>query len=279
MLAQYLHRYTTALKKTRFCKIYIDAFAGTGYREEREAISKRVMMFPELAADEPTRFRDGSARIALQTQPPFDAFVFVERSKRRSGELAALKDEFPEKATAIEIRQGDANKELQTVCAKTDWRKCRAVTFLDPYGMQVDWKTIEMIAATRAIDVWILFPVGMGVNRMLTGSLEEMPLAWRTRLTRFFGSTEWERVFYRREQMASLFAATLDSRHVRAADMDSIARYYHSRLKLIFTRVAENPSYLRNSTNSPLYQMHFAAGNLRGAPIAMNIAQHILNHT
>lgn len=32
--------------------------------------------------------------------------------------------------------------------------------FLDPYGMQVDWATIEAIAKTKAIDLWILFPLG-----------------------------------------------------------------------------------------------------------------------
>ncbi len=36
--------------------------------------------------------------------------------------------------------------------------------------MQVDWKTIEAVAATKAIDLWLLFPLGVGVNRLLTRS-------------------------------------------------------------------------------------------------------------
>ena len=31
--------------------------------------------------------------------------------------------------------------------------------FLDPYGMEVEWKTLQAVAATRAIDVWFLFPL------------------------------------------------------------------------------------------------------------------------
>jgi len=31
--------------------------------------------------------------------------------------------------------------------------------------MQVDWTTLEAVASTQAIDIWILFPLGIGVNR------------------------------------------------------------------------------------------------------------------
>jgi hypothetical protein len=48
------------------------------------------------------------------------------------------------------------------------------------------------------------------------------------------------------------------------------------RLKTIFTHVAENPLPLLNSSNCPLYLLCFAAGNLKGGPIAKRIAEHIL---
>ena len=32
--------------------------------------------------------------------------------------------------------------------------------------MQVDWSTFEAIAATKAIDLWILFPLGQAANRL-----------------------------------------------------------------------------------------------------------------
>lgn len=47
-----------------------------------------------------------------------------------------------------------------------NWKSHRALVFLDPYGMQVEWKTIKSIAVTQAIDLWILFPLGT-VNRLL----------------------------------------------------------------------------------------------------------------
>lgn len=36
--------------------------------------------------------------------------------------------------------------------------------------MQVEWKTIEAIAKAKAIDMWLLFPLGIGVARLLTNS-------------------------------------------------------------------------------------------------------------
>jgi three-Cys-motif partner protein len=61
-----------------------------------------------------------------------------------------------------------------------DWQKERAVVFLDPYGMQVEWSTIEALAPTKGIDLWNLLPLGMGVARLLTynGNNDE---AWKRR--------------------------------------------------------------------------------------------------
>lgn len=130
---------------------------------------------------------DGSARLALQTEPRFDKSIFIERNSERCAHLEQLKDEFPLLAQDIDIHRRDANEEIQALCSKGSWRSHRAVLFLDPYGMQVEWKTIEAIAATKAIDLWLLFPLGIGVNRLLTKS-GDIPDSWRRatrRTTRF----------------------------------------------------------------------------------------------
>ena len=51
----------------------------------------------------------------------------------------------------------------------------------------------------------------------------------------------------------------------------------NERLKAVFAAVAEQPRVLANSTNCPLYLLCFAAGNLKGAPIALRIANHLLS--
>ena len=174
ILAGYLKSYTIALQNKPspdklFRKAFIDAFAGTGYREarsEKPLTASQGLLFPDLAAEEPQSLLDGSARIALKTEPVFDRYIFIEKSPKRCAQLEELKKDFPRHADSIRVQQGDANEHIQDLCRK-NWSSHRAVLFLDPYGMQVEWKTIEAIASTKAIDLWLLFPLGIGVNRLL----------------------------------------------------------------------------------------------------------------
>jgi hypothetical protein len=62
----------------------------------------------------------------------------------------------------------------------------------------------------------------------------------------------------------------------RLAPLLTPAAYFVDRLKTIFPGVAERPAVLLNSERSPLYLFCFAAANEKGAPIALNIANHLL---
>ncbi len=275
VLAKYLQGYTTVLKKTPFQKLYVDAFAGTGYRDARRDDDTNLSqnpLLPELAESEPQSLLDGSARIALRTEPPFDGYVFIERSAERCAHLEGLKTEFPDFATRIDIRQGDANAEIQDLCAR-DWSSRRAVLFLDPYGMQVEWTTIEAVAGTHAIDLWLLFPLGIAVNRLLTKS-GDIPESWRRRLDRFFGTEDWYETFYTVETTPTLYDD--DQERVVKAKPDAIGQYIIERLDGLFVGVAAEPGVLRNSRNNPLYLLCFAVGNPRGKDIALRIANHLL---
>jgi three-Cys-motif partner protein len=146
--------------------------------------------------------------------------------------------------------------------------------FLDPYGMQVEWATIATMGATRAIDLWVLFPLGVGVNRLL---LKNRPPEgpWASRLTRIFGTTDWLPAFYRESEQRSLFGYPPDV--VKDADFASISSFWLARLKTVFAEVALNPLLLRNSRNVPIYLLSFAAANPKGAKTAVKIAQDILS--
>ncbi len=280
VLAGYLQSYTTALKDkpsagNPFRKAFIDAFAGTGYRDIRrddQTASAQSLLFPDLAEKEPQELLDGSARLALQTEPAFDRYIFIERSPARCAHLEELKTEFHERSDRIDIQQGDANERIQALCGK-DWSSHRAVLFLDPYGMQVEWKTIEAIASTMAIDLWLLFPLGIGVNRLLTKT-GDIPDSWRQRLDLLLGTKDWYDEFYRVETTPTLFGT--EQERVVKATMETIARYFNNRLKDVFAGVVEEPGILRNSANNPLYLLCFAVGNERGKDIALRIAEHLL---
>jgi len=161
--------------------------------------------FPDLAARETQELIEGSAKLALQTQPSFDKYIFIERNASRCLQLESLRDESPSLAKLIDIRCGDANVQIREICS-TNWKSHRAVLFLDSHGMQVEWKTIEAIAATKGIDLWLLFPLGMGVNRLLKKS-GDIPIAWRRRLDELLGTNAWYDEFYRVERTPALFGS------------------------------------------------------------------------
>jgi three-Cys-motif partner protein len=282
VLAKYLESYTTALKNKPtpdrpFRKAFIDAFAGTGYRSStRDSLAQDVQdeLFPELAAVDSQRLLDGSARLALEIDPPFDKYIFIEKNATRCQQLAQLKDAFPARADAIVVRLGDANSEIQKICQSKNWSSHRAVLFLDPYGMQVDWKTIEAVAATKAIDLWLLFPLGIGVNRLLTKS-GAIPAPWRHRLTALLGTEDWYEEFYKVETTSADLLGDTGARVIKAS-MDVIGGYFLARLRTVFSGVVDQPGVLRNSSNNPLYLLCFAVGNARAKPIAIRIAKHLL---
>jgi three-Cys-motif partner protein len=276
---KYLCAYTTIFKKnvraSYFTTIYVDAFAGTGQRVEsagRHGKAAAAALEDEDDADAEA-LQKGSARIALEVDPAFDRFLFIERSAKRVKELHKLKSEYPNRANVVQIEQGDANKVLRQWCQQTDWQRHRAVVFLDPYGMQVDWTTVEAIAATQAIDLWVLFPLGVAVNRLLTKN-EPPPKNWADALTRFFGNEDWKQEFYSKKTERTLFGDEETER--KEANFERIGRFFLKRLKTVFAQVAPNPLILSNSKGVPIYLLSFAAGNPKGARTAVKIAKDIL---
>lgn len=271
---KYLPACTTIIKKYFKEFFYIDAFAGTGYREAETKDSNEYLN--DLDEKEIEKYADGSARVALQIKPDFSRYIFIEKVKPRFNKLEKLKTDFPEKANRIILVNDEAYIYLRKFCRESDWTQTRAVMFLDPYGMQVSWDTLKTIAETKAIDLWYLFPLGVAVNRLLKKEKKEIPEAWAKKLDDIFGTDQWRETFYKKKIERTLFGS-MDS-IVKDTDFDGIIDFFLERLRSIFVGVAENPLLLRNSKNNPLYLLCFAASNNKGATTAIKIAQHILKN-
>lgn len=261
-----------------FSTIYVDAFAGTGYRTTEAVFAGQSIDTEDanqIYKDPDTQsLQKGSAVVALEVKPPFDHYIFIDANEDHVRGLASLREQYTRLRDRIELHQNDANVFLQQWCNETDWRKHRAVLFLDPYGMQVEWQTIEAVARTEAIDMFILFPLGQAVNRLLTR--DRMPNdAYSATLTKFFGTEDWKTAFYVESQQMNLFES--EPTMMKQANFDTIANFFVERLGTLFPGVAKHPKWLHNSRNNPLFLLCFVAANPRGAPIAVKIAQHVLN--
>lgn len=160
-LEDYLKAFSKALKNQNFYLIFFDAFAGTG---DIQIASEGALL---ENVEDYSPFIEGSARRALQLGKAFDEYIFVEKSRAKANNLENLKRTHSSIADRISICRTDANDALSKFCRDTNWNKCRAVVFLDPYGNQVKWRTIEAIAKTGGIDLWYLFPAGLGVHRQI----------------------------------------------------------------------------------------------------------------
>lgn len=274
-LRKYLQAYTTIFNKNKRAKllhtIYVDAFAGTGYRNPKSDQTDTALLFEPDDVEHDT-FLKGSARIALEVEPPFKEYIFIERDPDYAQELKRLEEEFRTRRGNINTITAEANTYLLEWVQRINWRTTRAVVFLDPYGMEVEWRVMEALGQTQAVDVWVLFPAGVAVNRLLTRS-GPPPEPWSRALTRSFGTEEWRSAFYRRQTVQTLF----DEEEVeqKEATVETIAQFFRDRLKTVFAGVAE-PLLLRNSRNTPLYVLCFAAANPKGARTAIKIANHIL---
>ncbi len=199
----------------------------------------------------------------------------MESDAGKVSELEKLGQDHPDKKGRIQVVQSDANAFLCDFCRKQSWVGTRAVVFIDPFATEVEWTTIEAIARTQAIDVWILFPL-MAVNRLLAGDPTK---AYRPSLDRIFGTPEWFERFYRTRKEDDIFGQSVE-RIEKTCSFDDIGHFFLERLRGIFAGVAERPRVLRNSKGSPLFRLFFAASNRRGtaAEIAVRIASHLLEN-
>lgn len=269
---QYLAAYVKVMKnQPYFERLYIDAFAGTGTVALRDANQPALSLFPELSGSD--RYLVGSARQALEVQPSFDRYVFIERSEGYVAQLETMTAEYPNLKDRIALVRGDANAHVTELCRAWNSNQ-RGVLFLDPFGMQVDWKTIEAVAATQRIDMWYLFPVG-AVCRCMPKGGETQP-GWEQRLDAVLGTSEWRGLFYGVSQKQTLMGE--ESCIERTATYQDVCAFFTERLKGIFADVVASDGPLRNERNSPMFLLFFAVANPseRAREIAMGIAGSIL---
>lgn len=275
-LEKYLKAYMTIMrgnpKAQNFKVTYLDGFAGSGvrYASSSGASEPEASLFEEDFGEAAVQdFYNGSPRIALDIEKKFDHYIFVEKKPAWSAKLQQLKHEYPD--LDIQVVQGDCNEFIHEWCNSLQWND-RALVFLDPYGMQVEWTTLEALARTEKADVWLLVPLGSAIMRLLVRK-QTPPENWRKSLDRLFGSDEWLPQFYQVSEVPTLFGDEEET--IRTANFETVARFFVQRLRGIFAGVLDRPAVLRNSKNIPLYVLCFAASNPKGAPTAVKIARDI----
>lgn len=275
-LGDYLSAYTQIMKNQTWCDgyFYIDAFAGAGKNEIRGSKGKSsptdnllldVGLLSHQDEDEES-YVNGSTYVALDINQPFTKYFLVDLSEERVKKLNKIKKEY-EGQREIEVIHNDATLALSSILKSPDinWKKCRGVVFLDPFGMQVPWSIIEEIARNGSLEIFLNLPVGMAIQRLLPRS-GKFTKEQKEKLTEYFGSPEWEDIIY--HKTTDLFGEENASKADGSGER--LALWYQKRLENVFG-FSPAPRLITNSHGTHLYYLLFAGPNETGAKIASHV--------
>jgi three-Cys-motif partner protein len=260
ILVEYAKAYLNIMNDRKFFKLlYFDGFAGSGFIIKDKKIDVDITV--------------GAAKriIEIEEPRPFDLYYFVELDPINYKQLLKnTKETYPNKN--IHTVPDDCNKkiiDLSVFLRKKENKNYRTLAYIDPCGMQVEWKALESLK-DLPIDVWILVPTGMGVNRLLKkdGQISD---AWLDKLEKFLGlnKIEIKDRFYTKTE--TLFPdITITTKEEDA--INKSAKLYQERLRDIFNHVSE-PYEMKNSTNSVMYHLYLASNNKTAIKIGNDIVR------
>jgi three-Cys-motif partner protein len=143
-LMRYIDIFTTAMTGKWKGLHYIDLFAGAGIEKLRGS----------------EELRWGSPMIAANAPKPFHRLHLCELDQQK---YEALEKRVKQIRPDAQILKGDANEEIHKI-AKEIPQRTLSLAFLDPYSLQIDFKTLEVLAAKRA-DLIIFFPDRLDILR------------------------------------------------------------------------------------------------------------------
>ena len=241
IIEKYALEYSKILSSQRnpeFHHIYIDAFAGSGMHISRTT--------GELVR--------GSPQIALDINPPFKEYYFIDTDSDKIAKLNEITLNRPE----VHVLKGDCNSKLLTeVFPEVRYEAFnRALCLLDPYGLNLNWEVIKTAGQKGIIDMILNFPV-MDMNRnVLWHNRSGVALADILRMNTFWGDESWKTVAYR--PTLNLFGELVKLKE----NNRTIAFAFKERLEKVagFKYVPE-PIPMRNSISATLYYLFFASQN------------------
>jgi three-Cys-motif partner protein len=255
ILRDYAAPYSRILHNSGLRHGYIDAFSGPGLHVKKGG-GEEVL---------------GSPLVALGVQPPFDEYHFIDLDRAKVDFLRKQVGHRP----GVFFYNADSNQVmLESVLPRfTYTKRTRALCVLDPYALTLNWEVVCAAGATRAVEVFINFPVMQmnrnckheKISRILPGELEAMD--------RFWGGRSWHSAMFRPSSQGNLFGdEDLDKTENR-----DLVNAYCERLKETagFGFVAE-PLAMRNSRNAIVYYLIFAGPNRTGWKIVQDIYRKYL---
>lgn len=249
---------------------YLDAFAGTG------EIPVASLDMPLLSGlEDASDVMEGSARRALSVQIPFSRYVFADAKKKNTQALEKLVESFLPLKDRINISHADANIVVSDFCDSLRSND-RALVFLDPFGNQVRWSTLEIIAKSGKVDLWYLFPAWLGVARQVKSNGIILAEA-ESSIDQMFGPHNWrqEAVAEQTSAQSDMFQGEVSDRQ-KIATADGITRHMIKCMGTIFGDGVSQKWVPLGRNGRHYYSLLFACANPRDS--ARSLALKVVNH-
>ena len=228
-------RILAAQKSAGLEHVYIDAFAGAGTHISR----KSGVKIP------------GSPLIALEIQPAFREYHFIDLDSAKTAELRRLSKD----RTGVYVYEGDCNQILlNEVFPRVRFEdRRRGFCLLDPYGLHLNWEVIAAGGKARTIDLVLNFPVADMNRNALWRDPTKVSAGSKARMTAFWGDESWTQVAYTTKR--GLFEEFSEKE-----DNETVANAFRKRLKDVagFAYVTK-PLPMRNSRGATVYYLFGAS--------------------
>lgn len=239
-ISYYDQMFSMSMKNRWDCRVYMDLFSSAGKAIIRD--NSEIVI--------------GSPLLALNVDPPFDEYIFCEKSEEN---LLALKKRvskhFPNhKCTYI---LGDCNDKVKDIIKAvpkfTKFYKGLTFCFIDPFkSAEINFSTIEQLAKNLYIDFLILIPSFMDINRNAHNYTRIDDIS----LDIFLGTNSWRTEWQKnRKKSSSKFG-------------NFITLQFCERMKYLgFIYESENDLELvkmETGKNLPLYHLAFFSKNQLG---------------
>ena len=237
ILRDYAKAYAQILSKQNHIKhyAYIDGFAGAG-----EHVSKTTGLVI-----------DGSPAIALNVEPQFSHYHFIDLNGERAAQLRALAPGRQD----VTVYSGDCNevllKDVFPRCRYKDFR--RALCLLDPYELNPNWQVVHAAGQMRSVEIFLNFMIMDANMNVLWNDPDNVPAAQAERMNVFWGDNSWRGACYRTQP--GLFEDI-----VRKAPNEAVVAAYQKRLRDVAGfKYVPDPMPMCNSKGTVIYYLFFAS--------------------
>lgn len=183
ILSHYITTSTTAMAKRPWrSRVYIDLQAGPG--KNRIDKSGRVVL--------------GSPLLALTQGEGYTDYRFVEQDPVLADALRT-RASVTGRVTPQGIIVGDCNETVDAIVHEIQERDAKylpgkwqslCLVFLDPEGLELQWRTVSLLANVLRADFVINFSTG-GLRRIAGEAFQHPESSVADRVNRFFGTEDW----------------------------------------------------------------------------------------